>query len=501
MDSQPRHSELTFHLMVEAAPNALLLVNKDGKIAYANLFAEKLFGYSKADLIGQGVEILMPERLRLRHPGYIKAFFTSPEARAMGMGRDLFAVRKDGTEFPVEIGLNPLITSEGTMVLAAIIDISERKKAEDRFRLVVDSAPNAMVLVNPQGKITLINRQTEQLFGYTREELIGQALEILIPERFRKTHPNYRNQFYEKPKTRSMGAGRELFALTKDGKEVPVEIGLNPIETPEGNMVLASIIDISERKMRDAAIQKHIELESKNKELEQFAYITSHDLREPLRTLSNYIVILKEDYLAQCEEKAMTYALSMERALHRMEQLIEALLDYSRLGQKAKPERVDLNNLLQDVLDDLSTIIADNKASIQHDPLPVLDVYETELRQLFQNLLSNAIKFRKKSVPPEIRITAKEENGKWLFSVSDNGIGIEPQHFQRVFLIFQRLHTHEEYEGSGIGLANCKKIIELHKGEMWVESTPDAGSTFFFTLPTYTFEHEASAELHSAGGR
>src|SRR5260221_2239954 len=289
---QEKYSELTFQGIVEAMPNAIILVNKEGKIAYLNNQTEKLFGYNRAGLVGQAVEILIPERYHKNHPQFRNMFFSSPETRAMGSGRELFATRKNKTEFPVEIGLNPLVTMDGTMVVVSIIDISARKKAEERFRLVVESAPNAMILEDKNGVITLINNQTEKLFGYRRKELIGNKLEIFIPERFKKIHPQHRNDFFSAPSVRAMGAGRELFAARKDGTEFPVEIGLNPIETDDGIVVLASVIDITERKRQ----KQFIELEVRNKELEQVNYIASHDLQEPLRTTSNYIQILEEDY-------------------------------------------------------------------------------------------------------------------------------------------------------------------------------------------------------------
>lgn len=481
-----KYSELTFQLIVESTPNAIVLVNKEGKIAYVNSQTEKLFGYTRSDLIGQTVEKLIPSRYAENHPGFRNMFFHAPEVRSMGAGRELFALRKDNTEFPIEIGLNPVVTVDGTLVLASIIDISERKKAEERFRLVVESAPNAMILVNHEGTISLVNTQTEKLFGYERKELIGQKLELLIPERFRQQHPGHRGAFFKKPQTRSMGAGRDLFALCKNGTEIQVEIGLNPIETIDGHLVLASIIDITERKIQEAAIQKQMELEIKNKELEQFAYIASHDLQEPLRTVSNYMQVFEEDYMDQLDETAHKYLHSVKNATQRMRTLIKSLLDFSRLGINKKLCFSDCQQLIKDVEADMETTIRDAGCIIETGELPILNLYEVEMRQLFQNLISNAIKFRRKDIPPRIRISAELVNKKWKFSFSDNGIGIAPAHFNKLFNIFQRLHTEEEYKGNGIGLANCKKIVQLHGGEIWIESTVGQGTTFFFTISTLT---------------
>jgi PAS domain S-box-containing protein len=478
------HSELTFQLIVESSPNAIVLVNKEGKIAYVNNQTEKLFGYNKSELIGQFVEILIPRRYSPKHPDFRNTFFAKPSPRSMGAGRELFAIRKDKEEFPIEIGLNPLVTVEGTLVLASIIDITERKKAEERFKMVVESAPNAMLLMNSSGIITLVNRQVEILFNYDRSELIGNKIEMLIPERFRGKHPGHRESFFSSPQTRAMGAGRDLFAKKKDGQEVQVEIGLNPIESPEGQMVLASIIDITERKIREASEKKQTELEARNKELEQFAYVASHDLQEPLRTVSNYMQVFEEDYGPQLDDMAHQYIASVKKATHRMSLLIKALLDISRLGRDKKLVSVDCNKLLEDVLTDLQNIIDSSHATIRVSNLPVLTGFETELRQLFQNLISNGIKFRRKDVPPVIDITVDKKDENWVFRIRDNGIGISPIHYQRIFEIFQRLHTSQEFEGDGIGLANCKKIVELHGGEISVFSHLDQGSTFTFTIPS-----------------
>lgn len=477
-----KFTELTFQLIVESSPNAIVLVNKEGKIAYINSQTEKLFGYTRSELIGGKVEQLIPERFSKHHPGFVDMFFKTPIVRSMGAGRELYAIRKDHTEFPIEIGLNPVVTVDGTLVLASIIDITERKKAEERFRLVVESAPNAMILVNSTGQITLVNNQTEKLFGYERNELIGNKIELLIPERFRTHHPDHRGIFFQKPQTRSMGVGRDLFAMRKDGTEVQVEIGLNPIETAEGNMVLASIIDITERKVQELSLKKQVELETKNKELEQFAYIASHDLQAPLRTVLNYMKVFEEDYLPLLDENARNYLVRVNKATERMSMLITVLLDFSRLGSDMRLTQCDCKKIISDVLADLESTISSSGTIILIDEMPTINVYETEMRQLFQNLISNAIKFRKKDAKAIIKIWCEKLKDKWKFYVSDNGIGIDPIHFERIFFVFQRLHSDAQYQGYGIGLANCKKIVEIHKGEIGVESELGHGTTFYFTI-------------------
>jgi PAS domain S-box-containing protein len=247
-------SQERFRQVVESAPNAMVMIDASGNIEMVNTQAELVFGYDRHELLGHPVEILLPLRFRHHHPNLRTAFFGTPQTRSMGEGRDLYALRKDGSEFPVEIGLNPIETDEGTMVLSAIVDISARRRSEERFRLVVESAPNAMVMINAGGRIEMVNTQTERVFGYGREELLGQPVEMLVPPRFRGQHPGLRTAFFAAPQSRSMGVGRDLYALKKDGSEFPVEIGLNPIETDEGTMVLSAIVDISDRKQKEARI-------------------------------------------------------------------------------------------------------------------------------------------------------------------------------------------------------------------------------------------------------
>lgn len=243
------------------------------------------------------------------------------------------------------------------------------------------------------------------------------------------------------------------------------------------------ILNEEERKARREADQANIELEKKNNELEEFVYIASHDLREPLRTTSSFVDLFQRQYKGKLDEKADTYLSYITQASERMRTLINDLLDYSRLGTNKELKKLDCNAILQEVLTDLGVALTEANANITYSSLPVINGHPTAIKQLFQNLLANGIKFRKKDVAPAINVSAKEQDGSWKISVTDNGIGIQKQHSDKIFAIFQRLHTRKEYEGSGIGLAHCKKIVELHKGNIWVESEPGVGSTFHFTIP------------------
>ena len=233
---------------------------------------------------------------------------------------------------------------------------------------------------------------------------------------------------------------------------------------------------------REEADYANQELEKKNKELEQFVYIASHDLREPLRTTSGFVELFQKQYKGKLDEKADTYLSYIMQSTDRMKTLIDDLLDYSRIGSKTELQQVDCNMILQEVLTDLGIALNEAGAEIKADRLPVISGHPTGIKQLFQNLITNGIKFSKKDISPKIQIGAEIKDDAWKFSFTDNGIGIDKQHSENIFVIFQRLHTRKEYEGSGIGLAHCKKIVEMHNGNIWVESTPGTGSTFHFTI-------------------
>jgi PAS domain S-box-containing protein len=481
--------------LLETAPDAMVIVNNLGQIILINAQTEKLFGYNKEELLGQHIEILIPDRFVGKHASHRNHFFANAKTRTMGEGQELFGKHKTGKEFPVEISLSPLETEEGLLVSAAIRDISQRKKADEKFRNLLESAPDAIIIVNETGVIQLVNAQTEKMFKYDRTEMIGNKVELLMPHRYNAIHQDHRVNYFKTPKVRQMGEGFDLLGRDKNGKEFPIEISLSPLETEDGLLVSAAIRDVSEKKKLENQIkeininlekkvqQRTAELETKNKELEQFAYVASHDLQEPLRTISSFVDFLKEEYLGKLDENADNYLLYISQASERMQTLIKDLLDYSRIGRKGIVAEVNCNDILSDVLADLSSAIEESNAKIiVLKKLPIVKGYTTELKQLFQNLVSNSIKFHKKNSPPEVIIQGEKINGGWQFSFKDNGIGIENKHHERIFIIFQRLHNRSEYEGSGIGLSHCKKIVDLHGGKIWVDSELGKGSNFKFTI-------------------
>ena len=469
-------TEQLFKAVVESAPNGVVMVDRRGAIVLVNRETERLFGYSRDELIGQSIEMLVPHRFRDGHPATRNAFFADPQSRAMGAGRDLFGIHKNGTEIPVEIGLNPIEAEEGLFVLASVVDISARRRAEARFRVAVEASPHGMMMVDQSGRIVLVNREIERLFGYVRDELLGQSVELLVPGQVRSRHPDLRATFFANPESRRMGAGRDLFGRRKDGGEIPLEIGLNPIETDEGLFVLASVLDIGPRKKAEE------ELRRSNAELERFAYVASHDLQEPLRTVASYVQLLARRYRDQLGGDAAEFIDFAVAGVTRMQRLIEDLLAFSRVGTHGGSlVSTNAEAALHTALESLGAAIEGSHAIVTHDPLPNVLADAGQLEHLLTNLIGNALKFHG-AEPPRVHVSASREDRYWRFSIQDNGIGIEPQYFERIFVIFQRLHLIDEYPGTGIGLAICKKIVERHGGRIWVESSPGGGTTLFFTI-------------------
>lgn len=385
------------------------------------------------------------------------------------------------TEFGVALLVltNGLLLGTALLWSAAAINRMDlgRSRAELRLRAVVESSPSGVVTVDRQGRIALVNREVERLFGYKRAELVGQPVEILVPGRFHEAHPGLRSTFLANPQARAMGAGRDLYGRRKDGREVPVEIGLRPLETDEGFFVLASVVDISERKRAE------LDLKRSNEDLERFAYVASHDLQEPLRMVGSYVQLLGKRYAGKLDADADEFiGYAVDGAL-RMQRLIEDLLAYSRVGTRGGTLLpIDAKAVLDRALAGLRLTIEEQRATITVDPLPMVLADQGQLEHVFQNLVSNALKFRGPQTP-HVHVSGERVGEQWRFRVQDNGIGIDARYFDRIFVIFQRLHGRNEYPGTGIGLAIAKKIVERHGGSMWVESQPGAGSTFFFTLP------------------
>jgi PAS domain S-box-containing protein len=490
-DAHLAQMEGRYRGLLEAAPDAMVVVNQSGEIVLLNLQAEKQFGYRRDELLGQQVTNIIPEGFaeRLVADGLRSA--EDALAQQIGTGIELIARRKDGSEFPMELMLSPLRSPEGILVTAAIRDISVRNAAdahlvqmESRYRGLLEAAPDAMVVVNQSGEIVLLNLQAETQFGYRRDELLGQQVTNIIPEGFAERLVADGLRSAEDALAQQIGTGIELIARRKDGSEFPMELMLSPLASDGGVLVTVAIRDITTRKAADARLLEKVEaLNRSNEELQQFAYVASHDLQEPLRMVASYVALIGRRYKGRLDADADEFIAFAVDGATRMQSLIQDLLSYSRVGSKGK-ELVTTSSegALDLAVRNLRGAIEESGARVTHGPLPSVMADEMQLTQLFQNLVGNAIKYRRPGAP-DVHVAAVPDGPeKWLFSVKDNGLGIEPQYFQRIFGMFQRLHGRDEYAGTGIGLAICKKIVERHGGAISVESTIGQGSTFSFPM-------------------
>src|SRR3984893_3174304 len=356
---------------------------------------------------------------------------------------------------------------------------------EGRYRGLLEAAPDAIVVVSQGGEIILLNLQAEKQFGYRRDELLGQKVKNIIPEGFEERLIADGTRSAADALAQQMGTGIELIGRQKDGSEFPIEIMLSPLESAEGILVTASIRDISVRKKSEEHLAQTVgELKRSNDELQQFAYVSSHDLQEPLRMVASYTQLLAKRYKGRLDSDADEFIAFAVDGCNRMQGLIQDLLAYSRAGTNGKSLcEVSGEDALIGALTNLRITIEQSGAFVSHDSLPAIRTDDTQLTQVFQNLVGNAIKYRSAEVP-RVHVSAKKNGGnEWIFSVRDNGLGIAPQYFERIFILFQRLHGRNEFEGTGIGLAICKKVLERLGGRIWVESQPQKGSTFYFALP------------------
>jgi PAS domain S-box-containing protein len=490
--SESKESGAKYRGLLEAAPDAMVVVNQAGEIVLLNLQAEKQFGYHRDELVGQKVKNIIPEGFAERLLADGLRSVEDALAQQIGTGIELTGRRKDESEFPIEIMLSPLESAEGILVTAAIRDISVRKDAEEhlaqmegRYRGLLEAAPDAMVVVNQVGEIVLLNVQVEKQFGYRRDELLGQKVKNIIPEGFAERLIADGTRTAAEALAQQIGTGIELIGRRKDGSEFPIEIMLSPLESPEGILVTAAIRNITERKRAEQHLVKTVaELNRSNDELQQFAYVASHDLQEPLRMVASYTQLLAERYKGRLDSDADEFIAYAVDGSNRMQVLIQDLLAYSRAGTNGKALRkISSDNALTEALANLRATIQESGAVVTHDSLPLITTDGTQLAQIFQNLVGNAIKYRSAAVP-NVHISAVKNGGnEWIFSVRDNGLGIDPQYFDRIFVLFQRLHGQTEFKGTGIGLAICKKMLERLGGRIWVESQPEKGSTFHFALP------------------
>jgi PAS domain S-box-containing protein len=476
--------ETQFRSLLESAPDAIIMVNLTGRIVLVNSQAEKVFAYSRALLIGKPVEMLLPERFRAAHNAHRAGFFAQPRARTMGAGLELYGLRSDGQEFPVEISLSPLVTDEGTMVMSAVRDISDRQKAEQKFRGLLESAPDAMVIVGRDGRIALINSQTERLFGYPRAELLDRPVEVLVPERYRGRHPGHRDGFFSAPHARAMGAGLELFGLRRDGSEFPVEISLSPLETEDGLYVSSAIRDATARKLYEQGLQEANRMKS------AFLANMSHELRTPLNAIIGFSEFMIDGKPGTLNDKQREYLQDILNSGQHLLQLINDVLDLSKVEagkMEVHLETFALRDALEEVCAGVSAMADAKNIRIHRDVARTVERAMLDRRKFIQvlyNLMSNAVKFTDEGGEVYVTMTSPDA-ATLLLRVRDTGIGIHREDLAKLFVEFQQLDSGatRRFQGSGLGLALTRKLVQVQGGSIEVESQRGKGSTFSVRLP------------------
>jgi PAS domain S-box-containing protein len=517
--------------LLDLAHDAILVRDLNRVVTYWNLGAEKLYGWKAEEAEGNKSHDL----LSAEYPKPLHEIEAEVIARGTWEG-ELVHQRKNGSTVIVTSRWSLRRGKDGqpASILEINRDISAGKRAEEKFRGLLEAAPDAMVIVNQEGRIELTNAQAETLFGYTRAELIGQPVEILIPDSIRTRHAGHRENYFQTPRTRQMGAGLELAGRRKDGSEFPVEISLSPLETGKGVLVTSAIRDITERKQSEDLLRKTNEvlehriaertqelaktnrelqeevLERKlaeekvrelnaglerrvaerteqlvevNKELESFSYSVSHDLRAPLRHIDGFSRILIEEYGSQFDEDGQRYLHRIVEGAQQMGMLVDDLLNLSRVGRRElQRQHTNLEGLVQNIVADLAGSATERKIEWKVEMLPEADCDPGLLRIVFMNLLSNAVKFSRRRDRAMIEVGCEVREEEMVFFVRDNGVGFDQKYADKLFGVFQRLHRQEEFEGTGIGLATVHRIVRKHGGRIWAESVPGEGATFFFTL-------------------
>ena len=468
--------------LLEASLDPLVTIGPDGTVTDVNAATETVTGFSREALVGTDFADYFtdPEKARA---GYRQVF-------QEGSVRDyaLEVRRRDGGATPVLYNASVYRdeSEKVTGVFAAARDITERKRAEEALRLagaynrsLLEASLDPLVTIGRDGTVTDVNAATETVTGFSREALVGTdfADYFTDPE---KARAGYRQVFRE-----SLVRDYALEIRRRDGGTTPVLYNASVFRDESGKVagVFAAARDITERKRAEEALNRQAEeLARSNAELEKFAYVASHDLQEPLRMISGFSQLLARRYREKLGPEADEFIGYVVDGTNRMQRLINDLLAYSRLGTRGGEfESTDVSLVLERTMQNLRAAIEESGALVSHDPMPTVTADGIQLAQLFQNLIGNAVKFRGEP-RPRVHVSARLEGGEWIFSVKDNGIGIEPKYFGRIFTIFQRLHGNTEYPGTGIGLAICRKIAERHGGRIWVESETGKGSTFFFSI-------------------
>ena len=473
--------------IIEKANDGIFIV-RDGVFKFVNKKMVEICGYEKSELISRDFRnllskeshVIIKDRMQKRLAGEVVPNLYEVEI-----------IDKEGGKTLVEVNAGVIECEGHPADLVFLRDISERKQAEEesavakkRLQDILESMIDGVMISGMQGRFSYVNEAMHSLTGYTKEELLNKtaADTFLMPEEL----PKFVNHLGRNLAGGEAISSADYLIQRKDGAICPTSVSLSILKDINGKpeAIIAVQRDITDRKNAEVKLNELMEdLEHSNKELEQFAYVASHDLQEPLRMVSSYLTLLSRRYKGKLDSDADDFIHFAVDGATRMQRMINDLLTYSRVGSKGKPpEETDCEIILSEALSNLEVRIEESSATVTHDPLPKVMADDVQFVQLLQNLISNSIKYNDRDTP-EVHLGAEEKDDEWVFSVKDNGIGIDPEYKDNVFEIFKRLQTKEEYEGSGIGLSVCKKIVERHGGRIWLESEPGEGTTFYFTVP------------------
>ena len=482
------------HEILKSSNDAIVVADSKGSIVFVNQRAEYLFGYSPGELLGKSLEMLMPEAARHKHAKHLEHFRKSPHSRPLVSGLSLKGQRKNGEIFDAEISLTPVDTGKGMLVSSAIREISDTGESEAYFRHILQSAPDAMIIVDPKGRIAIANDQAMMIFGYSREQLIGQPVEMLLPEPMRHGHVGHREFYSRDPHIRPMGRGMELLGRRADGSTFPVEISLSPVASAAGAFVSSVIRDVTDRKAMEAElIEARQAAERANKANTAFLAAASHDLRQPVQALSLLTGALRRTVKTPL---ALEMVQSQQHSLDAMTNLLNSLLDISRLDAGAvTPEIEDFP--VQRLIDRLSAEFGRQarQKGLRFEAGSSTVIVRSDpnlLAEIIQNLVSNAIRYTDKG---SVELTCTEREGELCLQVRDTGIGIEAQHFEAIFREFHQIKAPGgTKEGFGLGLAIVRRLADLLGHKVQVESTLGHGSCFTVCMPVVASTGDATAD-------